>query len=213
MEVDVVSTGMGRQFNVTIANASLSSDAEAMGAEMPDMKALVGLESVVTLTDRGLIQNATNLENNAAVNDQGGPEAFREGLQALFFYMPEGGLGPGVEWTRTYGFQANQSGMMIDFSFDDVYTCQERTTYDGVPAYVVKQSSLANLSGGGDQGGMAMEMDASGDGEGTFYVEVGTGRILMVEGWASMTGGIYVEAAGMDIPLDIRVTSTVKPKK
>ncbi len=213
MEVAVEASGTPHQFKLTITDASMSSDAEAMGAPMPDIKALIGLESMVTLSERGLIQEATNLENNAAVNDQGGPEAFKEGLQALFLYMPEGGLGPGVQWTRTYGFEADQQDMKINFNFDDAYTCEERTTYEGIPAFMVKQRQMVELSGGGEQQGTAMEMDASGDGESIFYVEVGTGRILMVEGMASMTGEIYVEAAGMSIPVDIRVTATVKPKK
>lgn len=213
MAVDVEATGAERQFALKVTDASISSDAEAMGQPLPDVKALIGLESAVTLDERGLIVEATNLEGNAAVNEQGGPEAFREGLQALFLYMPEGGLGPGVEWTRSYSFEADQSGFKMNFSFEDNYICQERTTYEGLPAYRVTQTGSGSITGSGEQGGMTMDMDASGDGEATIYVEVGTGKVLMVEGTFSMSGGIFIEAAGMSIPLEMRITTTVKPKK
>ena len=213
MVVDVAATGAERQFTITVTDANISSEAAAMGGEMPDIGALIGLESVVTLDDRGLIGSATNLEGNAGVTEVGGVDAFKESLQALFLYMPEGGLGPGVEWSRQYSITANQSGLMITIESDDRYVCEERTTYDGLPAFKITATGTATLSGTGEQQGMTMDMDGAGDSQGTIYVEVGTGKLLYAEGTAVISGGIYIEAAGMSIPIEIRESATIKPKK
>jgi hypothetical protein len=213
MEMVVEAAGAQRQFSLTITDASISSDLEAMGQEMPDMKGLIGLQSMVTLNSRGLITEATNLEDNPVISEQGGPEAFRESLQGLFLYMPEGGLGPGVEWDREVVFNMDQSGVGVTVTSDDHFVCQERTTFEGVPAYQITTTSMATMSGSGEQEGVAVDMDGSGEGESTMFVEVGTGKILSAEGTITISGGIYVEAAGMSIPLEMRMASSVKPRK
>jgi hypothetical protein len=213
MEVDVEATGADRQFTITVTDASISSEAAAMGGEMPDIGALKGLASVVTLDERGLISDATNLEGNAGVIEVGGVDAFKESLQSLFLFMPEGGLGPGVEWSRQYSVTADQSGIVLTVESDDSYVCEERTTYEGLPAFRITVTGTATLSGSGEQQGMTLEFDGSGDAEGTIYVEVGTGMVLHAEGTATISGGIYVEAAGMSMPIEIRESSTIRPKK
>ena len=95
----------------------------------------------------------------------------------------------------------------------DEYICDERTTFEGSPAFKITSRSTATLSGAGDQQGMEMNMMASGDGETTLYIEVGTGRILHAESMGMFSGGIDVPAMGMSIPLELRMTSTVRPAK
>jgi hypothetical protein len=213
MEVVIEATSAQRQFSLSITDASISSDMEAMGQEMPDIKGLIGLESMITLDSRGLITEATNIENNPVISEQGGPGAFKESLQGLFLYMPEGGLGPAVEWDRAVNFTLDQSGLGVTVNSDDHFVCEERTTYEGVSAYRVTSTSIATMSGSGDQEGMAIDMDGSGEGESTMFVEVGTGKILSAEGTITISGGIYVEAAGMSIPFEMKMVNTVKPRK
>jgi len=65
--------------------------------------------------------------------------------------------------------------------------------------------------GGGEQMGTAMDMDAAGDGTGTFLVEKGTMRLLRYEGKGVLAGSIG--AQGMSIPLNLSQIATVTIKK
>lgn len=211
LDVTIEATATEREFKFTVDDASISSDAAQMGGEIPDVSGLVGLESMIHLDKRGGITEATNLEGNPSIEEQGGVEAFREQLQGFILYLPEGALGPGVEWTREYGFPFTQSGLEMELTSIDKYRCIEATTYEGVPAYKITVSSDAALSGSGEQMGMPLDMALSGTGDGTFYVETGTGRILMAESTGTLSGGI--SGAGFDIPVEMRMTSTLKQKK
>ncbi len=211
MEFTVEATATPREFKLAVTDASISSDAAQMGGEIPSVEALIGLESVIRLDERGLITEATGLEGNAAVEELGGVASFTEELQSLFLYLPEGRLGPGVEWFREYSFPMQQSGMQMEMSAVDQYRCVEATTYEGVPAYRISTTSTIVLTGSGDQMGMPMDWSMSGTGETTMYVETGTGAVLMIESTGEMSGGI--SAGGMDIPVDMRLTSTVTQKK
>ena len=98
--VEAVGPGM---FKLTITDTDMGTDAPSqVSGETRDIHALIGLESLVQLDARGLITNATNLENNTAVTENGGAQVLQENLQRHFLYLPEGRMDPGVEWTREY---------------------------------------------------------------------------------------------------------------
>lgn len=63
---------------------------------------MIGLESIVQLDERGLISEASGLEGNTFIETRGGVDLFREDLQPLFFYVPEGVLNPGTKWNRDH---------------------------------------------------------------------------------------------------------------
>ena len=123
-----------------------------------------------------------------------------------------GGLGVGVEWTREYGFTANQMDMMVlEFTMRDHYTCLEETLYEGIPAWKIAVVSEAAVSGSGSLEGMPMDLVSSGTGEGVLYVTLDTVMILGGESEASMRGGVTV--MGMDLPLTARSTSALIKKE
>ncbi len=211
MDVNVEATATPRQFYLTIQDVSISSDAAAMGGDMPDVSLLKGLESTILLDARGLITEASNLEGNSSIEEQGGVAAFKEQIQGFFLYSPEGVLGPGVEWTREVEIPIIQMGMVMTISSIDKYRCIEATTFGGAPAYKIAMTTEVAMSGSGEQMGMPMDMAMTGSGEGTFYVETGTGMLLSAEGTISMIGG--VSGAGFDMPIEIRMTTAVELKK
>ena len=145
MMVDVEGMAGDRVFKVTVSEATMSSDAEAMGQEMPNYGALVGFESTVTLDERGKITLATNMDN-PTLSEVGGAQSFQESLQGLFVYLPEGGtLGPGVTWARDYSFVNEQTGFQMNIASSDEYICDERTTFEGSPAFKITSRSTATL--------------------------------------------------------------------
>lgn len=211
MDISVEATTTPRQFNLTIQDVSISSDITAMGEDPPDVSFLKGLESTILLDARGLIVEASNLEDNPSVEEQGGVPAFTEQLQGFFLYSPEGVLGPGVEWTREFEMPIVQMNIELTVSSIDKYRCIEATTFGGVPAYKIAMTTEVAMSGSGDQMGMPMDMGLTGSGEGTFFVETGTGMLLSAEVTITMIGGVY--GGGMDIPMEMRMTSMVELKK
>lgn len=211
MDISVEATATQRQFNLTIQDMSISSDAAAMGGDMPDLSFLKGLESTILLDARGLIVEASNLEDNPSIEEQGGVTAFKEQLQGFFLYSPEGVLGPGVEWTREVEFPIVMMGIELKISSIDKYRCIEATTFGGVPAYKIAITTEKAMSGSGDQMGMPMDIGLTGSGKGTLFVETGTGMLLSAEVTITMIGG--VSGGGMDIPMEMRMTSTVELKK
>jgi hypothetical protein len=212
MSIDLESLAGDRMYRITVTDVSMSSDAAAMGGEVPNIEAISGFETTVTLNERGLIVQATNMDD-AALTEVGGGESFQESLQGLFVYQPEGALGPGVTWTREYSFTNRQSGFDMNIANTDNYVCEERTTYEGTPAYKIVSTSNTTLTGGGSQEGMDLAMSASGDGEATSYIDAATGQLLYAESMGSVVGGIEVSAMGMSIPIEVRSTATVKPIK
>ena len=211
MDLNVEATATPRQFNLTIGDVSISSDMTAMGEDPPDVSFLKDLESTVLLDARGLIIEASNLEDNPSVEEQGGVAAFKEQLQSFFLYSPEGVLGPVVEWTREIEFPLIQMGTELTISSIDKYRCIEATTFGGAPAYKIAMTTEVAMSGSGEQMGAPMDWALNGSGEGILYVETGTGMLLSIDVAITMIGG--VSAAGFDIPMEMRMTSTVELKK
>jgi hypothetical protein len=200
-----------RRFTVTVTEAVASNDAEAMGAETPDITALVGLESVVTLDERGVIVEASNLAGNSYIEDAGGVEMFREQLQGLFLILPEGGLGVGVTWDHESAISVTQmDGTMFEITSLTHYTCGAETVYEGVPAFELGVVVESALSGSGETGGMPMDLILSGTGTGTLWVTRGSAMILGARSEGILQGGVSV--AGMDLPITTHSTSTLVKK-
>ncbi len=209
--IDVTVTAVGpRRFSVTVTDASTVSDNPPSGDE-PDINLLIGMECTFSLDERGEIVEATGLEENGYVRDAGGVESFREEYQGLFLILPEGGLEAGVEWTREYGFTANQMNMMsLEFTMKDHYTCVEETVYEGTAAWKIAVRSEASVSGSGDAEGTPIDLSFSGTGEGAVYVATGTAMVLGAESESTLQGGASV--MGMDLPLTVRTTGGLTRK-
>ncbi len=200
-----------RQFTITVTEAVASSDAEMMGAEVPDISALVGLECAVTLDERGEIISATGLEQNGFIEDSGGVEPFTEQLQGLFLTLPEGGLQVGAEWSRESELHFTQmDGTELQVTTVERYICREATEYAGMEAWIIDLVSESAMSGTGETGGMPMDLVLSGTGRGTIWVARGTAMMLGAESKGNLEGGIAV--AGMDLPLTLISSATLVKK-
>ena len=193
-----------RQFKIVFTGASTTSSST-------DVTPVIGLESTVSLDERGLIAEATGLEGNAYVETRGGIDIFKDDLQSLFLYLPEGSLKPGVEWTREYSYPAHQMGGVMQRSFVDVYRCLEETNYEGTTVFKVAVSANVDFSGSGESGGMELDVAVNGTFAGTIYVDSATGMILMEEISGDLTGGIY--AQGMDIPISVKASKEIRKRK
>ncbi len=199
------------QVSVTDARVEVDSPMATGGEEDMNAKALIGLVATVVLDEGGLITSATGLEGNAGVMNTGGVDAFKETLQSFFLTLPPEGMAVGREWTRESTYTADQSGMQMSFRNTAGYHCTGETVMDGIPAWEVAEAGKTTLVGGGEQMGTAMDMDAAGDGTGTFLVEKGTMRLLRYEGKGVLAGSIG--AQGMSIPLNLSQIATVTIKK
>jgi hypothetical protein len=199
------------QVSVTDARVEVDSPMPTGDEEAMNIKALIGLVATVVLDEGGLITSTTGIENNAGVMSTGGVDSFKETLQSFFLTLPPEGMAVGREWSRESTYAADQSGMQVSFRTTSGYRCTGETDVDGIPAWEVAETSKTTMVGGGDMGGVAMDMDAAGDGTGTFMVEKGTMRLLKYEGKGVLAGSIG--AQGMSIPLNISQTAAVTIKK
>ncbi len=176
-----------------------------------DLEQAVGLESTVRLDTRGVITEATDLEENPYVDARGGIDIFKDDMQNLFVYLPEGPIRPGVEWNREYSYPANQSGMTVQHSQSVTYRCIEETVFEGTPAFRIELISKTEFAGSGDQGGGSTEVQLGGTIEGTIYVESTNGMILSQELGGELEGGFVTQ--GYDLSMHLKVSLTVKMKK
>lgn len=193
-----------REFRVKFLEASSTPSST-------DLEQVVGLESTVRLDARGVIVEATDLEENPYVQARGGVGIFKDDLQNLFVYLPEGPIKPGLEWNREYSYPANQSGMTVQRSYSLAYRCIEETVFEGTPAFKIELISKTEIAGGGDQGGGSTEVQVGGAIEGTIYVESVNGMILLQELGGELEGGLSTQ--GYDLLMHLKVSLTVKMKK
>ncbi len=205
---DVASTG-AREFQVSVTDASTYSDTPDPSS--PDIGNLVGLKSTVTLDERGLLIEATGLTENSYVMEAGGVDDFKETLQALFLYLPEGKLGPGVEWSREYNYPAVQGGLEIQVNSVDTYKCLEETTYEGTPAFKLEVTSEVTFSGSGEQAGQMLDFALAGTGTATMHVDASTGLLLNMESTGALNG--VIASSGMEFPMSMQTVSTIKIRK
>ncbi|MFC1499480.1 hypothetical protein ACFL6T_00500 [Candidatus Zixiibacteriota bacterium] len=208
IEFEVAAIGV-REFSIKVLNASSTSDTPDDGM-MPDISTLVGLEAMLTLNERGEIAEASGIGGNPYVEAQGGEEAYTEELRGLFLYLPEEQVRPGVTWTREYGFTADQMGIELQFQFSDIYRCVEETVFEGTRALKIESEQKISLGGGGEQMGTLIDLALTGTGDGVIIVDAVTGMLLSGESKGSMSGGLA--AQGMDIPMTMTMTSSIKVK-
>ena len=202
-----------RTFQVSVTDARIEVDSPMGGGdeEALNARALIGLVATVTLDETGLITSATGLENNAGVMNTGGVDSFKETLQSFFLVLPAEGMAAGREWSRQSAYTADQSGAQIAFQNTADYRCLGETVFEEVPAWEVAEAGRTTMAGGADMGGMAVDIDAAGDGTGTFLVEKGTLRLLKYEGKGVLAGNIG--AQGMSIPLKLNQVASLTIKK
>jgi len=210
IDLKVVANG-GRDFTVTFTGGTLHDDSAELGAPVPDITKLAGLTTQVRLDERGLIVEATGLEENGFVIESGGVAPFREQqLQSVFLYRPEGRLSAGATWSREYGYPVVQmDGTTLLFNIRDDFTCVEETLLDGVPAWKIALVSSLNVTGSGDIG-VPVDLVLSGNGEADILVARDTAMMLVNE-WKATFGG-NISAQGMDIPVTISQVVNVKKK-
>ena len=193
-----------RQFRLKILDATTTSPSISVNP-------VVGLESVVQLDEQGLISEASGLEGNAYVEVRGGAELFTEDLQPLFFYVPEGALKPGVQWSRDYSIIAMQSTIEVTRTFNDAFSCIEETSLEESGAFRMDVVSNADFSGPGELSGMPIDLKMTGALEGSLYVDSATGIVLTYEMKGQMTGAIFSDQ--FDMPMTMDATMVLKMKK
>ena len=199
-----------RQFEISITDAEENSDVDMSAGMVPTTSELIGWVGTVTLDERGIVTDATNLEGNSFIEFQG-ERAFKEQtLQSLFQILPEGPLGPGVEWSREYSFPMNMMGIELDFSVTDAYSCLEAAPYEGTAAFKIGSKSTVSLAGGGEMEGAVVDFGLAGDSEGTTHIASGTGMVLHSENMVRMSGGM--SAQGMDVPITMQLAITLRVK-
>lgn len=198
-----------REFMIKVLDASSSSDMPDDGS-MPNISELVGLEATLLLDEQGEVIEASGLSGNVYVDEMSGVEAYTEELRSFFLYLPQEQVRPGVTWTREYGFTAIQMGMELMFEFVDTYHCVDETVFEGTRALKIELESKISLGGGGEQMGTFLDFALSGTGDGILIVDAVTGMLLSGESKGTMSGGI--SAQGMDIPMTMTMTSTIKVK-
>ena len=213
VELTLAATSTPREFQLKVGTVDVTVDVPDPSmdtGEMDQYKAIEGLEATFTVGENGLIVTTSGLEGNSGVEAMGGVEGFKEQtLQSFFLPLPESGeLSAGVRWTRESTIPIVQSGMEMEISSTTEYVVDEQTEYEGFAVWKISVNSEDSMAGGGDQMGMPMDMAAAGKTEGTIYVELGTNALVYAESTAFMSGGI--SAQGMNIPIDISVTSSVK---
>lgn len=212
MDVTLSATGTLREFTITIDDISFSMDLPDMGMDLPqpDLSTIKGSTMTAQLGARGEVTDVSGIEGIPALEQMGGADGFKETLRSLFLYLPEGGLEPGATWSHEASFSMNQMGMQVQNASSKDYNCVELTEWEGVPAYRVDVSGMVTTSGGGDQGGMSMDLSAAGNSAGTTYVDPVTGALLHHEARSSMTGGVSVQ--GQEIPWDLSISTTITRK-
>jgi len=199
-----------REFKVSVTDASVTMDQPDPTGMMPDVSTLVGLEAMFSLNERGEVVEASGIAGNPWVEFQGGAEAYTEELRSFFQYLPEEPMRPGVTWTREYSFTANQQGVELMFEFADTYRCVEEIIFEGTRALKIESEQEISLGGGGEQMGTPIDFALTGTGDGTIIIDAATGMLLSSESKGSMSGGI--SAQGMDIPMTMTMTSSIKVK-
>ena len=201
--INVESIGI-RQFRLKVLEASTTSPTESVDP-------VIGLESVIQLDERGLISEASGLEDNAFVESRGGVDLFKEDLQPLFFYQPEGALIPGVQWSRDYSITAMQSTIDVTRAFNDAFSCVEETTLEGDTVFRIDVVSDADFSGPGELSGMVIDLKMTGTLEGSLHVDPATGMVLTYEMKGQMSGAIYSDQ--IDLPMTLDAAMILKIRK
>ncbi len=213
VDLTLVATSTPRQFELSVGAVDVTMDLPDPSMDTGEgrqIERLEGLRAGFIVGEDGLIASTSGLEGNSAVEAMGGVEGFKEQmLQSFFLPLPERGeIASGMRWTRESSIPMVQSGMDMEINSTTEYVVEEQTEYEGIPVWRITVTSEDNMAGGGDQMGMPMDMAAAGKSEGTLYVELGTNALVYAESTAYMTGGISTQ--GMNIPLDINVTSKLE---
>ena len=201
--INVESIGV-RQFRLEILEAITTSPNTSVDP-------VIGLESIVQLDERGLISEASGLEGNAYIEIRGGVDLFKEDLQPLFFYVPEGALNPGTKWNRDYSITAMQSTIEVTRAFNDNYSCIEETALEGDTVFRINVVSSVDFSGPGEMSGMPIDLKMNGILEGILYVDVETGLVLSQEMKGQMSGAIFSDQ--FDLPMTLDAMMILKIRK
>jgi hypothetical protein len=201
-----------RVFEVTIKDVTQSAEMEAPTGMVPEITELSGWTGNVTIDEQGEVVESTNLEGNPYIEFIGVDAFKQQTLQIIFQILPEGTLKTGVEWSKEWIMPMNMMGIEVNFNFTDDYTCLEETDYEGAGAFKIGSVSNGSITGGGEMPGAGMvDFAMSGTAEGTNYIDSGTGMVLGGETMIKMGGGI--SAQGMDIPMTMQLSITLKMKK
>jgi len=189
----------------------------AMGGGSSDFTELIGKKVNFTLSPIGKIiqtEGFDKLPEITLVNQEKlREETYLMQVSGNFMALPEKPVKPGATWTDELVENIPMPGdgnLKVTTHF--TYKLLEQTEYNGFNCVKINAELSQTLSGNFEQQGMLLTMDMKGKGNGTIYFAYEKGMVINSETTSLLDGVVFVEAAGMEIPIvnESKSTTVVK---
>ena len=205
LSVKLTPAGQGLGFTLTVDSAATEATGAAAAqqatanAELQKMKG-ASVSGTVTLLGETSALTASDTGSTA--------QQLVMGAKGFLPRLPAGGLKAGATWNDSVSNSFSNQGIDGKTTVVSRHTVAGDTTIAGRPAWKVVQTGDVKMSGGGMSQGTEVALTGTGKLSGTSFVSK-DGTYLGGEQLLTQDMTIDVPAAGMSIPMQQRITTTV----
>jgi hypothetical protein len=184
-----------------------------MGDNDTDFSSWMGKKVQFNLSQQGALSNFSGFdllpEITSAVGEKVNGELIKGSMKNQFFELPDHPVKIGEAWTVKNSLDIPYGGSTLKQEETTIYTATEKVDKDGLACLKIDFTSTANLSGELEQGGNKLELTRETKSTGTIWFAIEKGMYVSMEVTATATGQVYVPAASVSIPQEIKSKLTV----
>ncbi|MCX6226542.1 MAG: DUF6263 family protein [Bacteroidia bacterium] len=188
--------------------AMKQSAKSTMGENETDFSSWIGKKVQFNLSQQGALSNFRGFdllpEITSAVGEKVNGDLIRESMKNQFFELPDHPVKIGESWTVKTNINIPYGGSTLKQEENTIYKASEKVEKNGLVCLKIDFSSTAKLTGVLEQQGNQLELTRDTKSTGTIWFALEKGMYISMEVDAAATGQIYVPAASVTIPQEIK---------
>ncbi len=194
--------------------ARTASAKSEMGGGDTDFSTWIGKKMNFNLSPLGEVSGFKGFEQlpeiSGATGEKMNGDQISKTLGQQFMRVPDHAIKLKESWNTKDSTEVPYAGSKLTNVSDTKYTAKEVTKLDGMECLVIEYTESAKLTGTFEQQGMEIELTRQTTATGTILFALEKGMFVSMDGNSVSNSQIYVSAAGMTIPQEMKGKSSIK---
>jgi hypothetical protein len=201
--------------NMQMEYKSMKQSAKSpMGDNDTDYSSWIGKKVQFSLTPKGTVSDYTGFDQLPTISGATGEkitgEMTQKGMINQFFELPDHAVKKGDTWTVATSTDIPYASSTLKSEVSTVYTVGEKVKMDGLDCLKIDAVSTQKLSGEFEQQGTQIELTRDTKSTEVIYFALEKGMYISIEATSVGNTQIYIPAAAMTIPQEIKSKQSLK---
>lgn len=186
----------------------------SMGENSADYSSWIGKKVEFSLSPRGAVSNFKGFDKLPEISSATGEkitgDLTQRAMSNQYIELPDHPVKTGESWTSKNSTDIPYSGGQLKSEETNTYTVTEKVKMDGMDCLKIDATGVEKLTGGFEQQGTQLELTRETKSSGVIYYALDKGMYISMEYTSTGNSQIYVPAASITIPQEIKGKLSLK---